>query len=120
MKNSVKSHHKHLQTYHDLITNKKKQDRSMYTAQDWANYLIVRKRKYDPVLPRGKSSDVKPKMIELDRNIGNKRVMSVRKLFIDRDDPDHLLDQVIRYMELIGYTSSEGANGMDQLFTVAL
>ena len=63
----------------------------MYTAHDWANYLIVRKRKDDPVLPRGKSSDVKPKIIELDRKIGHKSVMSIRELSIDRDEPAHLL-----------------------------
>ena len=39
--------------------------------------MIARKRKDDPVLLRGKSSDVKPKMIELDRKIGHKSVMSI-------------------------------------------
>ena len=91
----------------------------MYTAQDWANYLIVRKRKDDPFLPRGKSSDVKPKMIELDRNIGHNSVMSIREFFIDRDEPAHLVDQVIHDMEGIGDTSAEGGNRMGQLFAAA-
>ena len=63
MRNAAKNHQKHLQTYHELIANKKKLDRSMYTAQDCANDLITRKINDYPVLPRGKSSDVKPKMI---------------------------------------------------------
>ena len=50
----------------------------MYTAQDWVNYFIVRKRKYYPVLPIVKLIDVKPKMIELDRNIGHNIVISIR------------------------------------------
>ena len=70
--------------------------------------MIVRKRKDDPVLPRGKSSDVKLKMIELDRNIGHNSVMSIREFFIDRDEPAHLVDQVIHDMEGIGDTSAEG------------
>ena len=91
----------------------------MYTAQDWEKYVIVRKIKDDPVLPRGKSSDVKPKMIELDRNIGHNSVMSIREFFIDRDEPAHLVDQVIHDMEVIGDTSAEGANGMGQLLVAA-
>ena len=92
----------------------------MYTAQDWGNYLIVRKINYDPVLQRGKSSDVKPKMIELDRNIGHNSVMSIREFFIDKDDPSHLVEQVIHYMEVIVDTSAEGGNGMDQLLMAYL
>ena len=52
------------------------------------------KRKYDLDLPRGKSSDVKSKMIELDRKISRKFFMSIRKFFIDRDEPAHLVYQV--------------------------
>ena len=37
-------------------------------------------------------------MIELEKKIGHKSVMSIRELFIDRDDPSHLVDQVIRDM----------------------
>ena len=74
------------------------------------------KRKDEPVLPRDKSSDVKPKMIELDRKIGHNSVMSIRKLFIDRDDPAHLVDQVIRDMEGIEDKSDGGGNRMGQLF----
>ena len=92
----------------------------MYTAQDWANYLIVRKRKDDRVFPRGKSSDVKMKMIELDRSIGHNTVMSIHEFFIGIDEPAHLVDQVIHVMEGIGDTSAEGANRMGQLFTAAL
>ena len=92
----------------------------MYNAQYWENYFIVRKRKDDPVLPRGKSSDVKPKMIELDRKIGHNSVISIRELFIDRDEPSHLVDQVIRFMEVIGDTSADVANRMVRLFAVAL
>ena len=55
-------------------------------------------------------------MIELDRNIGHNSVMSIREFFIDRDEPARLVDQVIHDMEVIGYTSAEGANGMCQLF----
>ena len=110
MRNAAKNHQKRLQTYHDLIENKNKQDRSMYAAQDWANYLIMRKRKDDPVLPRSKSSDIKPKMIELESNIGNNSVMSIREFFIDRDEPTYLVDQVIHDMEGIGDTHADGAN----------
>ena len=92
----------------------------MYTAQDWANYLIVRKRKDDPVLPRGKSSGVKPKMIELDRKIGHNTVISIHELFVDRYEPSYLVDQAIHDMEWIGDISSEGANRMGQLFAAAL
>ena len=59
--NDAKSDQTPLQPYHDLIANKKKQYRSLYTAQDLTNYLIVMKRKDDLVYPRGKSSDVKTK-----------------------------------------------------------
>ena len=82
--------------------------------------MIVRNRKDEPVLPRGKSSDVKPKIIELDRKIGHNSFMSIRELFIDRDEPAHLVDQVIHDMEGIGDTISEGANQMGQLFVAAL
>ena len=84
----------------------------------------MRKRKDEPVLPRGKSSDVKPKikpkMIELDRNIGHNSAISIHDFFIDRDEPAHLVDQVVRDMEGIGDTSTEGANRMGQLFAEAL
>ena len=82
--------------------------------------MIARKRKDDPVIPRGKSSDVKTKMIELDRKIGHKSVMSICELFIDRDDPAHLVDQVIHDMGGIGDASTEGANGMGQFFRADL
>ena len=105
MRNAAKNHLKRLHTYHDLIVNKKKQDSSLYTAQDWENYLIMIKRKNDPALPRGKSSDVKTKMIELDRKIGHKSVMSIYEFLIDRDDLAHLVDQAIHYMEGTGEKS---------------
>ena len=47
-------------------------------------------------------------MIELDRKIGYKSVMSIRKFFIDRFELDHLVDQAIHDMEVIGGASSEG------------
>ena len=77
--------------------------------------MILGRIKNDPALPIGKSSDVKPKMVELDRKIGHKSVMSIREFFMDRDEPAHLVDQAIHDMEGIGDTSAEGANGMDQL-----
>ena len=89
LRNAAKSHQKRLQTYHDLIIKKKKQGRSMYTAHDWENYLIVMKRKDDHVIPVGKSSDVKPKIVELDRKIGHSGVMSICELLIYRYEPDH-------------------------------
>ena len=82
------------------------------------NDLIARKRKDNPVLPKGKSSDVKPKMIQLDRTIGHKSVMSICEFSIDRDEPAHLVDQVINNMEGIRDASDEGANGTGQLFAV--
>ena len=91
----------------------------MYTAQDLKNYVIARKIKDDPVLPRGNSSGFKPKMIELDRNVGHNRVMSIYELFIDRDDTAHLVDQVIHDVEGIGNTSAEETNQMGQFFTAA-
>ena len=92
----------------------------MHTEQDWKNDLIARKRKDNPVLPKGKSSDVKPEMIELDRKIGHNSVMYIREFFIDRYDPAHLVDQMIHDMKGIGDTSGEGANGMGQLFPADL
>ena len=59
-------------------------------------------------------------MIELDRKNGHNSVMSICEFFIDRDEPAHLVDQVIRGMEGIGDASAEGANGMGQLFAAAL
>ena len=59
----------------------------------------MRNRKYERDLIRGKSSDVKRKMIEFDRNIGHKSVMSIRKFFMDRDNPSHQVDQAIHDME---------------------
>ena len=59
-------------------------------------------------------------MIELDRKIGHKSVMSICWFFIGRDDPAHLADQVIHDMEGIGDASDEGSNGMDQLLAVDL
>ena len=41
-------------------------------------------------------------MIELDRKIGHKSVMSIHKWFIDRDEPAYLVDQAIYDMEGIG------------------
>ena len=63
LRNAEKIHQKRLQTYHDLIVNNKKQDRNLHTAHDWTNYFILSKVKDEPALPRGNSSDVKPKMI---------------------------------------------------------
>ena len=82
--------------------------------------MILRKIKDDPVLPRGDSSDVKTKMIELERKISHKRVMSIHEFFIDIDELDHLVYQVIHGMEVIVDASSEGGNGMGQFFVVAL
>ena len=92
----------------------------MYTAQDWENYLIVSKIKDDPILTKVKSSDVKPNMIELDRKIVHNIVMSIHEFFIDRDEPAHLVDQVVHDMEWIGDRNSEGANRMGQFFAAAL
>ena len=66
-------------------------------------------------MPRGKSSDVKPKIIELDKNIGHKIVMSISGLFIDIYEPAHIVDQEISDTEGTGYTSAEGGDGMGQL-----
>ena len=80
----------------------------------------MRRKKDDPALPRGNSSDVKPNIIEVDMKIGHKNVMAISSFFMDRDDPDHLLDQAIHYLERIGDTIAEGANGMDHLFMETL
>ena len=119
LRNATKSHQKCIQTYHKLIANKKKKYRSTHTAQDWTNYLIARKRKEDPVLPIGKSSDFKPKMIESEMKIGHNSVMSIIEFFIDRYYTDHILDHLIHDMEGIGDTSAEGSNGMVQLSAAA-
>ena len=92
----------------------------MYNAQDWENYLIVIKIKDDPVLPRGKSSDVKLKIIELDRKIGHKSVMYISEFFIDRDDPSDLVYQTINCTEIIIDASDEGDNGMYKFFVTGL
>ena len=41
--------------------------------------------------------------------------MSICELFIDRDEPSNLVDQLINDMKGIGEISAEGANGMGQL-----
>ena len=82
--------------------------------------MIVSKRKYEPVLPRVKSSDVKPNIIESERKIGQKSVMSIHEFFIDRYDPAHLIDQEIHDMERIIEAIAEGDNSMGQLFAEAL
>ena len=46
--------------------------------------------------------------------------MSICELLIDRNEPAHLVDQVIHDMEGIGDTSAEGANGMGKLFAATL
>ena len=56
----------------------------------------------------------------MDRKIGHKSVMSISKLFIDRYEPDYLVDQAIHDMEIIGDAIFEGANGIGQLFAMAL
>ena len=76
----------------------------------------MRKIKDEPALPRGESSGVKTKIIELDRKIGHKIFMSIREFFVDRDDLAHLVDHVIHYMEVIRKASAEGDNGVDQFF----
>ena len=78
--------------------------------------MITRKIKDEPVLPIGRSSDVKPRKKCLDRNIIHKSVMSIRELLIGRDELAHLVYQAIHDMEGIGDASAEGANGMGQLF----
>ena len=54
------------------------------------------------------------------RKIGHKSVMYIHEFFIDKDEQDHLVDQVIHDMEGMGYTSNEGVNGMDPLLEAAL
>ena len=81
--------------------------------------MILKRRKDEPDLPRGKSSGVKQKITELDRNIGHKSVLYICELFMDRYEPVNLVDQAIRDMEGIGDTSAEGVNGIYQLFAAA-
>ena len=52
-RNTAKMHQHRLQTYHDLISNKKKQYSYLFTSQYWTNNLIVRNINDDPILPRG-------------------------------------------------------------------
>ena len=59
-------------------------------------------------------------MVELDKKIGHKIFMSIPKLFMDRDELDHIVDQAISDMDGIGDVSTEGGNGMNQLFTATL
>ena len=59
-------------------------------------------------------------MIELDRKIGHKSVMYIYKFFMDRDELAHLVDQAVHDMEIIGDTSSDGYNGIYQLFVERL
>ena len=72
--------------------------------------MIVSKRRDEPDLPRGNSSDAKPKMIELDRKIGQKSVISQAQL----------VDQAFHGKELIRDASAEGGNGLDQLFVATV
>ena len=78
----------------------------------------MRRKKDDPTLPRGNSSDVKPNIIEVEMKIGHKRVMAISRFFMDRDDPDHLVDQMIYDMEGIRDTIAEVANIMDNYFVI--
>ena len=72
------------------------------------------------LLPRGNSSDVKPNIIDVDMKIGHKPGMAIRRFFMDRDDPEHLVDQMIYDMEGIGDAIIEVANIMDNVFVVDL
>ena len=78
--------------------------------------MIVRRIKDDSALPRGKSSDVKAKMIELERMVFHKSAMSICELFMDRDEPAHLVYQRIHDIKVIVNTSAEGYNDTYQLF----
>ena len=80
----------------------------------------MRRKKDYPALPRGNSSDVKPNIIEVDMKIGHKCVMAISSFFMDRDDLDHLVNQMIYDMEGIGDSGAKGYNGMDKVFVVAL
>ena len=73
-------------------------------------------RKDDLALPGGKSSDVKPKIFELDRKIGHKIFTSISKFSMDRDEIAHIVDPAIHGMELIGYTIAEGGNETNKFF----
>ena len=46
--------------------------------------------------------------------------MFIREIFIDIDEPAHLVDQVIHDMVGIGDTSYEESNGMGRLFLADL
>ena len=59
-------------------------------------------------------------MIELEKKIGHKSVMSICEFFIGRDETAHIVDQEIADMEGIGDASVEGFNGMGQLFAADL
>ena len=56
----------------------------------------------------------------MDRKIGHKSAMSIRKSFMDRDEPAHLVDQTIHDMEGNGDEISEGGKVMYQLFAASL
>ena len=72
--------------------------------------------KDNPDLPIGKSSEVKPKMIELVRKISHKSVMSICEFFMDRNEPAHLADWVIHETEGIGYASYDGGQWNGSVF----
>ena len=56
----------------------------------------------------------------MERNIDHKSVMSIHEFFMNRYEPTNIVDQAIDDMEVIVYASTEGGNGMDQLFTADL
>ena len=100
----------------DLLWLNRKQEE---TKQVPIHYTVLEKlldceeeKVYYPVLPTGKSCEVKPKIIELDRKISHKIFISICEFFIDIDDPDNLVDQAVHNMGGIGGPSAEGENGM--------
>ena len=78
--------------------------------------MIVRRGKYEPAIPRGKSSSVKHKIIELDRKFGSQKCHVYSQSFVDRGELAHLVDQAIHDMEGIGYESDEGENRTDNFY----
>ena len=57
----------------------------------------------------------------MDRKIGHKSVMFICQFFINRDEPDHLVDQAINDMEGITDASADWGNDMNNdKYTVVL
>ena len=90
------------------------------TEEDAAGHQIKHRLSRPQYVLFGDESGTYTNQMEDGNNGGHNSVVSIREFFIDRDEPAHLVNQVIHDMEGIGYTSAEGGNRIGLLFVADL